>query len=237
MLKAYFNAIKNILFPRLCFYCGKKITHGYLCQVCEEKIEFLHPPLCRLCSMPINRNSTNICKNCIKKSADYDKLVSITAYKEPLISLVHLFKYKDCDYLAEYFAALMIKHLSKINFSLEEYSFITSIPVHSQTYKKRGYNQAELLGKKIADYFKIPFKNDIIYKDKFKPSQAKLPKEKRESNIKNTFTVKNNLLNQNIVIIDDIFTTGATIRECASTLKKKGADNILAITLAKTMSS
>ncbi|MCM8831618.1 MAG: ComF family protein, partial [Candidatus Omnitrophica bacterium] len=96
------------------------------------------------------------------------------------------------------------------------------------------YNQTEVLAKFLSNYFKIPFKNDIIYEIKNKLSQTTLDFKERQKNVKDIFIVTKNLKGKKIVLVDDIFTTGATLEECSRLLKMHGAEIILGITLCKT---
>ncbi|MCP4651807.1 MAG: ComF family protein [Candidatus Omnitrophica bacterium] len=146
-----------------------------------------------------------------------------------------MFKYKNHDYLKELLASIMVSRLEKIGFEIKDYSMVTAVPTHLDKLKERGYNQASLLGKKLANHFKIPFTDDIIYGRKSRPAQVKLKKAQRQTGIKEAFQVKKQIKGENIIIVDDIVTTGSTITECALTLKKAGAKRITAITLAKTI--
>lgn len=233
MLDKYLGAIKNLLFPRLCFHCERKITQGYLCRECEEKIVFLSPWGCRYCLSPLTVSSSGTCLKCSEKEYPYQKLISATAYREPLASLIHLFKYENYDYLAEFLSSLIVKHLSKTGFNPEEHQFITPIPLHKDKLKTRGYNQSGLLAKLLSNHFKIPFRNDIICKTDIRPSQTKLPRRERAKNVQGVFTVRKNLEGKNVILVDDIFTTGSTAGSCSRALKEKGAGNITIITLSK----
>lgn len=233
MLKNYISALKNIFFPKLCFYC-QNLSNDYLCKSCYEKIEFLYPPLCKFCSQPIGDNKTNICKQCRSLQYHYDKIISIAFYKEPLKHLIHLFKYKYYDFLAEFLAKLMIEHLTKIGINLFFYDLIISVPIHKLKLKEREYNQTQLLAKYLSNYFKISFKDDIIYEVKNRPSQTSLDAKRRQENIKDSFLVSKNLKGKKIILVDDIFTTGSTLNECSKLLKAQGAEVILGITLCKT---
>jgi len=151
-----------------------------------------------------------------------------------MVSLIHLFKYKNCDYLAGFLSSLIIKHLSEISFNPNKYNLITHVPLHKDKLKTRGYNQSRLLSKLLSNHFKIPFKDDIIENTNIRPSQTKLPKEKRKKNAEGIFVVKENLKNKNIILVDDIFTTGSTVSSCSKALREKQAGNITIITLSKT---
>jgi len=237
MFSTWLKAVTNVLFPLLCLYCGNKIFKGHLCLKCEEKINFLRSPACRCCAEPGALNIAGLCKKCIDKAFSYQQAISVTAYKEPMISLIYLFKYKNCGWLTEFFTSLIIKHLSKIGFNPAEYSVVTAVPMHKYKLKLRGYNQAELLAKSLSNYFKIPFKNDIIRSINAKSSQTKLSQRERRKNVEKTFTVKENLQNKKIILVDDIFTTGATVQACCRELKKCQAGAVTVLTLAKTIHS
>ncbi len=129
----------------------------------------------------------------------------------------------------------MAKHLKRIGFSFAGYDFITSVPMHKDKLKSRGYNQAQLLAKGLSKYFKIPSRDDIIYEINFRPSQARLPQEERQANVQGNFKVRVDLKRTKIIIVDDILTTGSTLKACSTALKEKGTELVTAITLAKTI--
>ena len=234
MFRDYLKVIKDLLFPCFCLCCEKKISQGYLCKKCKEGITFLSPPRCCYCLKPLNINSLGSCQECSKKIYPYQRLISATAYKGPMPGLIHLFKYKNCDYLDGFLSSLIIKHLSKIGFNPNRYQLIIPVPLHKDKLKIRGYNQAGLLSKLLSNYFKIPFRDDIIINMNIRPSQTKLPKQKREKNVRGVFMVREDLQNKNIILVDDIFTTGSTASACSKALEEKGAKNITVITLSKT---
>jgi ComF family protein len=206
----------------------------YLCIDCFKKIEFISPPFCRFCSSPIKNNKSGICKKCYGKNFPYDRVISVTFYKEPIKTLLHFFKYKNYDYLSDFFSYLIIEHLLKIGFNPSNYDLITSVPLHPLKLKEREYNQSSLLANNLANYFEIKFKDDIIYEKKYRVSQTKLKERQRKENVKNAFFVKEELNKAKLILIDDIFTTGATVKECAHILKEKGAEVVTIITLSKT---
>lgn len=234
MVRNYYKALKDTFFPALCFKCGCKIAEGFLCKKCQQTLQFLYPPLCRFCANPVADNKSGLCAGCRGKTHPYERLISILAYKEPLVALIHLFKYKMHDYLQDFLAPLVITHLEKIGVSFASYDCVTAVPMHPLKLKEREFNHSALLGKLLANHFQIPFYDDIIYENKLKTSQATLAKEMRQENVRGAFEAKETAYNKKIVIVDDIFTTGATMRECAAILKEKGATKITAITLCKT---
>lgn len=237
MLKKYIKTARDLFFPLICHSCEKKVNQGQLCHACYKKIIFLKPPLCRYCLQKINEPGKLTCKTCKTRSYPYMRVISATEYKEPLISLIQLFKYRNCDYLGKFLSQLIIKHLKDIRFSAYRYDYITAIPLHRYKLKTRGYNQAEVLANFVSKYFSIPLRNDIISIPRFKPSQTKLVKSERQNNVKGIFKVNNTVKNLNFLLVDDIFTTGSTVFACSKALKEKGAGIITVLTLSKTVNS
>ncbi len=234
MFSTYLKAVRDIFFPCLCLYCGKKINQGYLCGQCLGKIVFLAPPRCRYCARVVETETGGTCNRCWQKVYPYHRLISATTYQEPMRSLIHLFKYKNYDYLAGFLASLIKKYLFKIGFNPNNYHLIIPVPLHRNKLKIRGYNQAGLLAKLLSKYFKIPFRDDIINNANIRPSQVKLPQQRRKTNVQGIFAVSEGLKYRRIILVDDIFTTGATVSACSKALGEKGAERITVITLSKT---
>jgi competence protein ComFC len=234
MLKRFFSNLLTVFFPHLCFNCSTKIPQGYLCPKCFEKIEFLYPPLCRLCAKPITNNTSLLCQDCRGTEPDYQKIISAVFYKGPIVDLIHLFKYKNHDYLGPWLAQLLISQLSKTGQQLKGFDLITYVPLHKESLKTRGYNQSRILAKELSKHFQIPLVDDIIIEVKSKKSQTAVERKDRQSNISGIFQAAENISGKKIIIVDDIFTTGSTLSECAKVLKEAGAKNIIGITLAKT---
>ncbi|MDD5194752.1 MAG: ComF family protein [Candidatus Omnitrophica bacterium] len=234
MFKGLGKAFWNTFFPSVCFSCGCKIKEGCLCPACCGSLKFLYPPLCRFCAKPVGDNKSGLCSGCRSKTFSYERLISILSYEEPLITLIHLFKYKMHDYLKFFLSGLIVAHLEKTGISLKTHDCITAVPMHPLKQKAREYNHSALLGKLLANHFQIPFQDDIIYEAKLKTSQAALDKSKRYENVQEAFKAKEAARDKKIAIVDDIFTTGATINSCAAALKEKGASIITVITLCKT---
>jgi len=114
---------------------------------------------------------------------------------------------------------------------------IIPVPLHKNDLKKRGFNQSLLLGKVIGDYFSIPVGENVLIKKKITPFQVNLSKKEREKNILKAFSVEKpeEINGKSIMILDDVFTTGATVEECAKELIKSRAKNIFVLTLARTV--
>ena len=185
-----------------------------------------------MCAEEINDNPP-VCRSCRGKKIYYDSLVSCVSYKEPIKTLIHLVKYRHYDYIVDFLSSLMTRYISKINIPLRGYDFMVSVPSHPLRLREREYNQSKLLAENLSNSLGIPLKSDIIFCKKNRPSQTAVSKEMRAKNVENNFLVREKLDNMDIIIIDDVITTGATLSECAKALKEKGANSVLALTLAK----
>ena len=208
--------IKNILFPTVCGICGK-IGPKPLCSICSKKIEGL---------------------SCITVQKVHNKNFSKQAYlfkyggiiREKLIN----YKFNEQSYLHETFANIIIKN-EKICRFIKNYDIIIPVPIHRKRYKQRGYNQTELIARKIAKNLDITVVTDVLVKEKNNKPQSDLTKTEREQNIKNVYRVQNSqkINNKTILIIDDIYTTGNTVKECSRMLQQAGASQIAVLTIAK----
>jgi len=231
MLNNYIKALGTVFFPHLCFHCETKIRDGVLCGECLDKIEYIKPPFCIKCARAL-KSLISICVACRKKQTFYERLISIASYKAPLSNLIHLFKYKHCTFLKDFFAQLINECLKERGIE-SSFDHITAVPSHRQRLRERGYNQAYLLAKELANFLEIPLKDDIIICKKSKAPQVTLAKEMRRDNVRGIFQAQGNIRGKRILLVDDIFTTGATVNECSKALKENNARSITVLTLAK----
>ncbi|MFH1768980.1 MAG: double zinc ribbon domain-containing protein [Candidatus Omnitrophota bacterium] len=233
MFKQHIKALLNVLFPAVCFTCGKKIDQSVLCPACRDKIKPLAPPLCKGCAKEKTAKGT-LCKDCRAKTIYHDRLISCFSYEEPIKTLVHLLKYQHHDYLIDFLSSLMVTYLLSIGFKDEGADFITAVPSHPVRLKEREYNQSLLLAENLSGALGIPLKSGIIFCKQNRPHQTKLTKTFRIKNVEDNFYVKDGMEGKNIILIDDIITTGSTVSQCAKALKEKEAGYITVLTLAKT---
>ncbi|TET06759.1 MAG: ComF family protein, partial [Candidatus Atribacteria bacterium] len=150
---------------------------------------------------------------------------------------IHLFKYYGEKKLAKPLGKLMVDYLLKNDEFKKKVDLIIPVPLHKNDLKKRGFNQSVLLGKVIGDYFSVPVGEKVLIKKKSTPFQVNLSKKEREKNILRSFSVEKpeEIKGKNILILDDVFTTGSTVEECAKGLKEARAKNIYVLTLARSV--
>ena len=237
----YHKAIKDfikIIFPNSCFICDKIISEGYFCIDDWKKIRFLHKPACEICFWPFmfEVEGQIRCANCIKDPPVYFKSISVLKYDEFSKSLITKFKYSDKTYIARYFADLIFGYGKEI---LPDIDFIAPVPLHKLRLITRRYNQAALIANHFAKLSGKKIINDLLVRTKNTKAQATLNKKLRGKNIVGVFTLnkkyQQHIKGKNILLIDDVITTGATINSCSKVLKKSGVNKVYVLTLAKTV--
>lgn len=211
-----------------CNACGKEIFEGYFCKDCNDKIIEIKENKCKHCGR-LSISNVDYCDSCIEKNLSFDTARSVFLYKEPISYLIQNFKYNNLRYLGDYFSSKMIEIYNLENFACD---FITFVPMTDKRIRKREYNQAEILARKVAKGLNLEVK-DIIAKVRETEHQAKLSFKERTQNLKGAFKVKKaDVLGKEVLLIDDVLTTGSTVETISSELKKKGAKKVIVLTLA-----
>jgi len=240
MLRGFLKGIKDLIYPNCCLACKNKIdpakAQGLVCTQCWEKIENNLPPFCISCGRRLDKLSTakNICSRCLKYRFHFDRAFSPCAYSGVIKKLIHEFKYSGKDYLGEPLGELMNKFIKDYRLPIEYLDFIIPVPLHNSRLRQREFNQAQILSEQVAKEFNIRMLPDILIRNRQTKTQTELAFEERRKNVEKSFTVKNpeRIKNTNLLLIDDVLTTGATSSEAAKTLKDSGARIIFVMTLA-----
>lgn len=222
----------DLVFPVQCLGCGQ--SDLYLCPHCLESILLIDYFVCPVCRHPSANGQT--CPNCQSKTR-LDGLIYALNYDQPLVrQVVHAIKYSFIQDLMPIIANLLIKVLDQSRFQQDFCAeVVIPIPLHRQKLAQRGFNQAELLAAILAQKYSWKIDNKILQRTKSTRSQTELPRLKRLANVKDIFSVKapESIKNKNIILVDDVCTTGATLEEAAKILKQHGAVKVWAITLAR----
>lgn len=183
-------------------------------RVIHSILDIVFPVYCLGCK----KSGEWLCDDCLNSIDNY-------SYQNKLLKkAINIYKYKFVKDLAKPLSKLILR---KINF---DYDYIVPVPLHAKRLRWRGFNQAELLAQQI-NHKKT--KNFLIKTQKTKP-QAELTEKQRKQNIKNSFKCLANLTNKRILLIDDVETTGSTLRECKKALLQAGVKKVYCLTLAKT---
>ena len=207
----------------------------YICGNCWHDIQFLEPPWCDICGVP---DVNGRCDECAISPPRYGKLRSIAFYQTTLQQAIHLFKFEKKNVFAKHLIQLINAHVPT-DCSITEYDFILPVPIHRKRLRERGFNQAALLAKGIAQVGGVPLLTNVLVRHRHTVAQSSLDSEARQQNIIGAFEIRNPdvIRNKRILIIDDVFTTGATIREAVNELWKADPAEIDVLTLARSLSA
>ncbi|NQU82670.1 MAG: ComF family protein [Parcubacteria group bacterium] len=240
-LKNIRNQILNTIFPQFCLNCHKQGMP--ICRDCLSLIELSEYSFCPYCNIPKRVFNEGVCAK--HQHLHLNGLFSATEYNQNLVkNLIHKFKYPPyLKTLGPYLAYLIIAHISLTKNNLfqrggENFIFIP-IPIHEKKRKKRDYNQSEILSQELSQTLNIPQQTNILFKTKKTDTQTNLTKEQRVENIKDAFTIKTknpqdiNIDGKIVLLVDDVFTTGATMIEASKTLKKAKPKEIWGVTIAR----
>ena len=209
-------------------------------------MDLFFPPICGICGKLNKDGLCNKCKIQLEKVAENDilkqdlediyikELIYIFKYEGIIRKLILDYKFHEKPYMYVCFVNFVLKN-EKIFEKLQSYDTIIPVPISKKRMKERGYNQSLLIAKKLSREVKIPLQVNCLLKTKNIIEQSKLNKEQRKQNIQNVYELKNGeiLNNKRILLIDDIYTTGSTVNECAKILQQARREKIDVLVLAK----
>jgi ComF family protein len=231
------RAIKDLCFPPCCICCEKNLSESQLliCDTCLDGLYFTEKPLCSKCGKVFGgrKGESHLCSSCMKSSLYYNRARSLFIYDDRIADLVHSLKYNCNTSGLETFTKLKRKSSSLED--LPRADLIFPVPLHIKRLRNRGYNQALLLARSFFDKEKNKIKNDILVRSRNTPPQTGLSGVERRKNLRNAFFVRDKkmVFGKHILLVDDVFTTGTTVNECARVLIKAGARNVDVLTLAR----
>lgn len=206
------------LFPRRCEFCGEVILPTEeICEECKNSIEYV------LEDINLNLNTSKFFEGAAAP------FYYSSGVKKCILALKYSSQSENAKVLAKYMS-------DSVKYSFNDVSFdvIISVPLTSKKKRKRGFNQSELLAKRISKELNIPFEGKVLYRAFEKVEQKKLSREERLLNVENVFKLKNNekINNKTVLLCDDVATTGATLNECAKMLIQGGANKVYCVTAA-----
>jgi len=224
--------LKDLLFPKLCVGCG--FLGIYLCPQCQKKLRPIIHDTCVYCNKSSLYGLTHLL---CKKKSGIDGCISLFYYDNLMKKIVKSMKYRlALDVWRDFKNTIVPNIIQKLLFYKDRKDlFLQPIPLHINRLRERSFNQAEEVAEFINTYTKIPLIN-VLQRTKDTPAQAQLTRQKdRYDNIRGAFKLIDfqKIKNKNIILIDDVITTGWTVKEAAKELKQNGAGKIFIATIAK----
>ncbi|MBI2985493.1 MAG: ComF family protein [Deltaproteobacteria bacterium] len=234
------------LYPPRCRYCRESISkdEDYFCHACWAKIRLVSPPLCTRCGRPFldAGGDDHLCGACLMHAPYFEKARSWACYPSeeseghPLREIVQRFKYRRKVSLGKPLGRLMARGC---------YSFLSGcpvdlvipVPLHPKRLRWRGFNQAVILAREVGRLWKLPVDPFILVRSRETPPQTQLAEEERRKNMRGAFSLNpaKPVDAKTILLVDDVYTSGATVNECSRTLLRAGAKEVYVLTLARTV--
>lgn len=232
------NCLADVVFPPQCMACGTVLRERKwsFCPDCFSQIEFIHSPLCVLCGQPFSEPGENdhLCGACLPAAPAFSVARALGQYDKVLMDVIHRFKYGGKTSLGERLGEFMAE-CSYPSLMIADYSLVMPVPLHPRRLRQRGFNQALILARGISRRFSLHLDFLSLKRIVFTEPQVGLGKERREHNIRGAFQVADagRIKGEKIILVDDVYTTGSTVKECARTLMQNKAEQVAVLTLAR----
>ena len=226
------SSLFSAIYPSTCPLCKNSadtFLYAPICTRCWESMARYSGPSCRVCATPLVSEYSTLCGECLFHPPPFSMVLNFGLYSGSLSEAIHLLKFSGLKRLAKPLGRLLTE------LPIPPMDGIVPVPVTNRTLRTRGFNQALLLSVVLSRHIRIPVYKDMLYKKRDTPAQIGLGAKERARNLKNAFEVRGRLHNPRLLLLDDVMTTGATVKECAKTLVKSGAQEVVAVTLARSM--
>ncbi|MEJ2672361.1 MAG: ComF family protein [Deltaproteobacteria bacterium] len=228
-------SILEFFLPRLCLFCGAAVGEEAkvaVCPECEGQIEWVESPLCTCCGkvFPSRDGADRVCGDCQKDPPPFARARAAAVYDGPAAQAIKRFKFNrqmaNLPVMQHWLQHLLCLEL------VADAGLIIPVPLHPRRLKQRGFNQALLLAKAFPQ---VPVSRDAVVRVKDTVPQVELKPKERRDNVKGAFAVPEPALvkGKNVLLLDDVYTTGATVRECAKVLLRAGARRVEVLTVAR----
>ena len=221
----------ELLYPKTCCFCGK-ISVQEICDSCKEKVSYIKEPRCKKCGKPIRYEEQEYCHDCQKQSFHYMQGRSLWIHKGAVPWSIYQFKYHNRRIYGKFYAKELYRVYGE---SIEEWGIdlIVPVPLHWRRRRKRGYNQAEIVARYLGELTGIPVDKHLVIRKKYTEPQKTLNNKERVKNLKHVFDVRKMTVRaKNILLIDDIYTTGSTIDAISKVLLVKGHYKVWFLTIS-----
>lgn len=241
-INPWFDAGLNFFFPAVCQICKEeRASHkeGYVCNSCRQGkggVQFAMPPFCQRCGFPFEGAITNMfeCGNCSGVELHFSTARSAVITTPLVQDVIHRYKYGRSLWF-EPFLAELLNYAAAPVLRAGHWDFIVPVPLHPVKLREREFNQAERLAAQLSRAINVPVNTKLLRRVKPTQTQTQLTREQRAANVRGAFEVigSKKLNGEKIILLDDVFTTGATTGECARVLRRSGAGEICVWTVSR----
>jgi len=237
-MKKILNHFINFFFPKVCSCCKRNLPANYNGNICSECLNTLPKNVglkCSTCDVQIQ--SQKHCYDCSHNKNYFDLIKAPYKYEKSVKVLIHNFKYSNRFFLAKNFSSAMVDVILENNWD-KQTDIIIPVPLFITRKFLRGYNQAALIADEISKKTNIKYSDKILIRKFYTKAQFALNRKARQENLQQIFYINKKYIdkikNKNILLVDDIVTTCATVNSCAKVLKQAGAKKVFVISIART---
>lgn len=237
--RSLIDTFLDLLYPPLCRHCKIKLERHdgrNFCQQCWNSIQLIAEPTCPICGYPLENYPAKVqkCYQCPPDKVHYDRAASVTRYDEVMREAIHWFKYRYKKGLKESLSDFMLQGLEDY-YRPEHFDAVVPVPLHRRRQKQREFNQAHLLSAPVAEKLQVPLEHAALARIRYTRPQSQLKALHKAANIAGAFKVRREeaVRDKCLLLIDDLYTTGSTVNECARVLKESGAKRVCVLTLAR----
>jgi ComF family protein len=237
---SWFEKLAQFLLPSQCSCCGQflKEEQKGICPACLSGVRWITPPFCSICGTPfLSSDAPNHpCGACLKKNRNFTEARALGYYEGTLQEAIHRWKYEGKVHLSDLLGRWMAEGLERY-WASSRFDLLAGVPLHLLRLRERGFNQALLLAAEISRRTGIPYEKRILRKTRPGSPLVSLSGAEREKEVRGAFLIAETgkVKGKSVLLIDDVYTTGATANECAKVLLRAGAERVCVLTLARTM--
>lgn len=223
----------DILFPRRCPVCGEIVLPkgSLICPGCMAKLSWVRRPVCKKCGKEVADGTIEYCYDCTRHKRTFDYGLSLINYDDTASRSMARIKYNNRREYLDFYSEAMVRKMGKRIQSMNG-DVLVPVPVHPSRRRERGFNQAEELAVRLSGPLGIPVNTAILKRERKTAPQKSLDSSGRLKNLEQAFSASALPPGiKNIILVDDIYTTGSTVEACTRVLRKAGAENVYFVTI------
>ncbi len=238
-VQSWLNTALGFVYPEVCQLCGlarATPAESFVCEGCRAKVRFVEPPFCERCGCPFEGAITQAfeCSNCRELNLEFRYARSAVEARDKVLEAIHRYKYNRALWFEPFLGQLLASRGAP-DLRGQGWNWLVPVPLHPAKLREREFNQAERMAWRLSAAAGIPVHARLLSRVRPTQTQTRLNREQRQANVRNAFALRarTRLNGQRVVLVDDVFTTGATTSACARVLRRAGAGDVCVWTVAR----